>query len=345
MIIEVNGQQIEVDDSFASLPPDQQQAALAHITQAIAPPQSSVEVRGATEADLIDPLYGLIGGGFAGQVAGPTINKGTEAFQKNRAGRVGASAPAAAGKVPTSGLVPTPDQHTRIIQGGIDETGTTGRARQQGYNERTAAQSLERQAAEKNMQDLARRRVITGESPLTKIAAPTSTPSGIIVPGSAVYEAPTPAPAAKPPSIVSKIGGNIPAPIQNLGRWIGGVGQDLGAGIGGAAQAGVTPYIGRGLAGAGVGFQGTDVYNRLQQGDIPGAAISGLGAAGSLAAFVPTPLTRIGGTAVGIGAEMLNQYLDSLKQKANTMGQQPQQQPMPQMANGGLVYLKKGHTY
>jgi hypothetical protein len=299
----------------------------------------------AGTATQVNPLYGVAGGAFAGQIAGPAINKATEAFQKNRAARVGASAPAA-GKVPTSGLVPTPDQHTRIIQGGIDETGTTGRARQQGYNERTAAQSLERQAAEKNMQDLARRRIITGESPLTKIAAPTSTPSGIIVPGSAVYETPTPAPVAKPPSMVSKIGASLPQPIQKLGSAIGGVGQDLAAGIGGAAQAGVTPYIGRALAGAGLGFQGTDVYNRLQQGDIPGAAISGLGAAGSLAAFVPTPITRVGGTAVGVGAELLNQYLDRLKKQVEAMGQpqqpQPQQQPVPQMARGGLVHLKKG---
>lgn len=348
MIIEVNGQQVEVDDSFATLSPEKQQETLQYITNAISP-QSSVEVRGATEADLVNPLYGVAGGAFAGQIAGPAINKATEAFQKNRAARVGASAPVAAGKVPTSGLVPTPDQHTRIIQGGIDETGTTGRARQQGYNERTAAQSLERQAAEKNMQDLARRRIITGESPLTKIAAPTSTPSGIIVPGSAVYEAPTPAPAAKPPSMVSKIGASLPQPIQKLGSAIGGVGQDLAAGIGGAAQAGVTPYIGRALAGAGLGFQGTDVYNRLQQGDIPGAAISGLGAAGSLAAFVPTPITRVGGTAVGVGAELLNQYLDSLKKKVEAMGQPaaapaPVQGPLSQtapqgMAEGGGVKL------
>jgi hypothetical protein len=54
----------------------------------------------------------------------------------------------------------------------------------------------------------------------------------------------------------------------------------------------------------------------------------------------------VGGAGLGIGAEMLNQYLDSLKQKANAMGQpQPQQQPMPQMARGGLVYLKNGGSY
>jgi hypothetical protein len=310
--------------------------------------QAAQQASARTGTDTqVNPLYGVVGGAFAGQAIGPAANKAAESFQKNRAARKSASVPTASGAAPAGGLVPTPDQHTRIIQGGVDETGTTGRARQQGYNERTAAQSLERQAAEKNMQDLARRRIITGESPLTKIAAPTSTPSGIIVPGSAVYEAPAAAPVAKPPTMASRIGASFPQPIQKLGSAIGGFGQDLGAAIGGAAQAGVTPYIGRALAGAGAGFQGADVYNRLQQGDVPGAAISGLGTLGSLAAFVPTPVTRVGGTAVGVGAELLNQYLDSLKQKVNTMGQPPQQQapqqqPMPQMARGGLVHLKKG---
>jgi hypothetical protein len=130
----------------------------------------------------------------------------------------------------------------------------------------------------------------------------------------------------------------LPGPVQAAGRFIGG-----------AAQSGVTPYLGRGLAGAGAGFQGTDAYNRFQQGDYPGAAISGLGALGSAASFIPTPVTRIGGPAIGVGAEMLNQYLDSLKKKVEGMDQPvaapapvqgPLSQPAPQgMAEGGGVKL------
>jgi len=326
MIIEVNGQQVEVDDSFASLPSEQQQAELAHITQVITP-KASVEVRGASPEDLINSLTPTITGAIVGEIAGPVVNKMTEGYQKSRAARIGTPAPTTAGNMPARGLVPTPDQHTRIIQGGVDETGTTGRARQQGYNERTAVQSLERQAAEKNMQDLARRRIITGESPLTKIAAPTSTPSGIIVPGSAVYEAPTAAPAAKAPTIVSKIGAHIPGPVQDVGRALGA-----------ATQSGVAPWLGRGLAGAGVGFQGADAYNRFQKGDYPGAAISGIGALGSAASFIPHPATRVGGASIGIGAEALNAYLDRLKEKAEQQPvQAPLSAPMPQMAKGGDV--------
>lgn len=157
-------------------------------------------------------------------------------------------------------------------------------------------------------------------------------------------EAAQKAEAARRAAALGQGASSLPAPVQAAGRFIGG-----------AAQSGVTPYLGRALAGAGAGFQGADAYNRLQQGDIPGAAISGLGALGSAAAFIPTPVTRFGGAAVGIGAEMLNQYLDSLKKKVEGMGapaaapapaQGPLSQPAPQgMAKGGKVLsqLKKLH--
>jgi hypothetical protein len=157
-------------------------------------------------------------------------------------------------------------------------------------------------------------------------------------------EAAQKAEAARRAAALGQGASSLPAPVQAAGRFIGG-----------AAQSGVTPYLGRALAGAGAGFQGADAYNRLQQGDIPGAAISGLGALGSAAAFIPTPVTRFGGAAVGIGAEMLNQYLDSLKKKVEGMDQPaaapapvqgPLSQPAPQgMAKGGKVLsqLKKLH--
>jgi len=96
------------------------------------------------------------------------------------------------------------------------------------------------------------------------------------------------------------------------------------------------------------GYQGYDAFNRLQEGDIRGATIGGIGALGSGISLIPTPITRFGGTAIGIGAEALNAYLDYLKNKAQQppsppqatpQPQQPQQpQPAPQgMAQGGLV--------
>ena len=52
---------------------------------------------------------------------------------------------------------------------------------------------------------------------------------------------------------------------------------------------------------------------RYEQGDTRGAVLSGLSGVGGLAALIPTPLTRFGGTAVGLGAEGLNQYFDGQK--------------------------------
>jgi hypothetical protein len=53
------------------------------------------------------------------------------------------------------------------------------------------------------------------------------------------------------------------------------------------------------LGGYGAATQGMDAAQRLKQGDKTGAAISGAGALGSAIAAIPTPVTRIGGTALG----------------------------------------------
>jgi hypothetical protein len=111
--------------------------------------------------------------------------------------------------------------------------------------------------------------------------------------------------------------------------------QKVGRFLGKAPMGAITG----GLTGLGAGFQASDAINRYNQGDKLGSIISGLGAAGTGLAMVPHPVTRIGGTAVGIGAELLNGYIDQLKKNNpfDKMMQQPQQ-PQPQkMAHGGKV--------
>jgi hypothetical protein len=87
--------------------------------------------------------------------------------------------------------------------------------------------------------------------------------------------------------------------------------------------------LGRATVGLGAGMQGADVLNRYNAGDTSGAIISGIGAMGTTAAMAPHPVARIGGTAVGLGAEGLNMFLDKLKNKK-------------QMAKGGLVDEEDG---
>jgi hypothetical protein len=101
------------------------------------------------------------------------------------------------------------------------------------------------------------------------------------------------------------------------------------------ATAGKMPLLLKSAAGAGAGVQGADAYNRFKEGDYLGAGLGAIGAAGSAASLIPHPITRIGGTAIGMGAGALNAYIDYLKSKA-----QPQQPAA--MATGGLVHLAKG---
>ena len=87
--------------------------------------------------------------------------------------------------------------------------------------------------------------------------------------------------------------------------------------------------VGKGVVGLGAGMQGADALNRYNEGDTSGAIISGLGAMGTAASMLPHPVARIGGTAVGLGAEGLNMFLDKLKNKKK-------------MAKGGLVDEEDG---
>lgn len=119
-----------------------------------------------------------------------------------------------------------------------------------------------------------------------------------------------PTPGAIPPGVAKA------PPTTMVGKAAASpMAQSLRA-AGGAGMSGLVPaVIGRGLAGGSAAFQGVDAYNRLQGGDYGGALIGGLGAIGSAAALIPHPITRVGGTALGMGAEALNMYLDSLKNK------------------------------
>lgn len=89
--------------------------------------------------------------------------------------------------------------------------------------------------------------------------------------------------------------------------------------------------LGRTLAGGSAAYQGVDAYNRFKNDDYLGGTIGTIGALGSAAALIPTPITRVGGALLGGGAELTNYLLD--KYRASQQ---------PGMAHGGLVYLAAG---
>jgi hypothetical protein len=91
--------------------------------------------------------------------------------------------------------------------------------------------------------------------------------------------------------------------------------------------------LGNALAGAGAGMQAADAYQRFtdpEQGWIRGA-ISGIGALGSGAAMTRIPAAMPIGTALGVGAPFLNEYLDEFAAK------NPKLAKKLHLADGGSV--------
>lgn len=120
-------------------------------------------------------------------------------------------------------------------------------------------------------------------------------------------------------------------PVTNAIRTASEVMSPTGESLLGKAAGFGAQTLGRALAGGSAAYQGVDAYNRFKNDDYLGGTIGTLGAIGSGAALMPTPITRVLGTGVGIGAEGLNYLLDKYRESQQ-----------PKMAAGGLVYLAGG---
>jgi hypothetical protein len=126
-------------------------------------------------------------------------------------------------------------------------------------------------------------------------------------------------PEPPPQNIMQKILSPLEAMGQKLGAVSSAMGQKTGPRLGGALSLG------------GGAFQGSEAYNRQQQGDMPGALIAGAGAVGSAASMLPpvSPPTAIakgvGATAAFVSPFALMLY-DYLRKQNPTIGQ-PSSQP------------------
>lgn len=76
----------------------------------------------------------------------------------------------------------------------------------------------------------------------------------------------------------------------------------------GLLKKGVPPFVGRTIAGGFGGYSGAEAYNRAIQGDVPGAAVSGIGAAGGALSLHPNPKIRALGI-LGMGASALGNQI------------------------------------
>lgn len=278
--------------------------------------------------DLKSSLGGAAIGAGAGALGVPVARAGIKAASK-----VGAGVPVvgAFDKVPVERTA-----FERIIQGGIDpESGTTGRARTTAFNEMTHNIAERAKSQQQVMDELAKKGVIDPRKLATAVdtGGYGATPTGVLArPEAIAAEAEAASKATPMKQKVTQAIKSIPEKAAAFGSGVANYRLPIVGAIG--------PMVGRGVAGGFAGMQGVDAYNRFAQDDNLGGAISTVGAIGSGLSLVPHPVTRVGGAAIGMGAEALNAYLDYLKKKAQQPQQpeQPQEAPMPvPMAQGGLV--------
>lgn len=173
---------------------------------------------------------------------------------------------------------------------GSNTQGTTGRQRQAGYNRTTADEA----------------RAAKGQTPLNEFEGRRVqgvSPSGLAIPATEMDRLSQEAAQGEHATNIKNeeaalkraIASDSPSKAAKVARFLGHI---PGLSI---------------LAGTAAGSQLYDAMTRYEQGDTRGAVLSGLSGVGGLAALIPTPLTRFGGTAVGLGAEGLNQYFDGQK--------------------------------
>jgi len=234
--------------------------------------------------ELVNPLYSTIGGAILGEVAGPVVNKGTEAYKASKAARLAGETNVPA---PTASTTPkTIQPQTMLNPKGVSVEQSVDNWRT--YNE------AQNEAAKK----------IRRDSALTKKYPNLTTSPSPAAQNLAAQKAQMAAEAAKNAPLSQKIAAKTPGMVK-----------DLGAAGSAMMKSGVVPWLGRGIAGGSLGFEAADAYNRAKTGDTTGAIISGLGAIGSGASLIPTPLTRIVGTGLGLGAGALNAYRDRQREK------------------------------
>jgi hypothetical protein len=94
----------------------------------------------------------------------------------------------------------------------------------------------------------------------------------------------------------------------NKAKYLEYLGQKLGL------VSNAVPRLATGLGALGVGYEGTEAYNRYRHGDYPGAVISGLGALGSGASLLPHPIPKAVGTGVALASPLALSAYDYFKQ-------------------------------
>jgi hypothetical protein len=290
----------------------------------------------AAEQKPLGALYGG-GAGLAGAVvkdardAKQGLGRVTQSLAQlsqqmgQQAPQTGATGAPMGGGVPTqpqTGGLPsgTDAQTTRILQGTTGDQGTTGRARQTGYNVETSQQAAAKARAQSIIDSLRQSGQVVEDAPTFFAQQPgmTSTPSGVLAPRSDLPQyvgARGPQGeigGAKPPvPVVPKMSGldatkalfvdmmkstkNVSPTMEEYKGLASNVGRSLGR----------LPYISGPLAGASIGMEipELDYGMRVSQPDYTDIGLTGAGILGTAGSFFP-PVAPLA-IPLSIGAPMI----------------------------------------
>lgn len=278
--------------------------------------EQAASAEAGSSGDYINPLIPTILGAAAGPIVGPGITKGAEAFQETK-------------DLIKQGWDPKVASNYVRDKYQAVEKWTRQMLKGEYYGGRDFPEAWQKGMETRYPQGAPQAPRAAPAAPMTP--PPTGMkagPSGLLVPQS--FETATKeAAAAGAPSRTAARAASSPT-LQAMR-------SALGVGLPKAVPA----VLGRGLAGGMLGYQGADIYNRLNENDFLGGTISGLGAVGSLASFAPHPVVRYGGMGVSIGAEMLNRYLDQLKQGDKKMAEGGKVKKTISKAERAANHLKK----
>lgn len=216
---------------------------------------------------------------------------------------------------PTVGGAPTPPQRgglpsvanpqtTRILQGTTGDLGTTGRARQTGYNVETSQQAAAKAEAERIAQLLRQTGQVTQEAPQFFAQQPgmTSTPSGVLAPRSDLprYLGPRgpqgEVGGVKPPvPVVPKMSGLdatkdlFVSMMRSASNAAPTFGELKGMASNASRTMGKLPYISGPLGGLSIGMEipELDYGMRVSQPDYTDLGLTGAGILGTVGSFIP----------------------------------------------------------
>lgn len=263
---------------------------------------------GAAGLALGSPAQVKVEGGKAMTKIGGMVDRLAAQMPPQGAPMASTGAPMGGGAptpAPTGGLPSGVDAQTeRILQGTTGDQGTTGRARQTGYNVETSQQAAAKARAQSIIDSLRQTGQVVDDAPTFFSQQPgmTSTPSGVLAPRS------SPAPTLGPRGPAGEIGGARPTPpvvprmsgldatkdlFVSMMKSAGNVGpsieelKDLASRT--SRFAGRLPIVSAPLAGLNLGYEAPEFFHGMgvSQPDYTDLALTGLGMAGTVGSFFP----------------------------------------------------------